>query len=772
MPNSVRKSDATDLKTPARKPATNNNNNSSSSGNSTPTFRRQPRKKRRIDKEKDNGQGQQQLQQQLGECNIEDAKEIDRRLRQVARANCISSEDMHRVVRQVVRNEHVLALVTLKAEDEMARERHEAAKVEQLQQQQQSQQQPQRGAIIITETPSVGKLTRAKARELNRNPGLNFPPLNEKPFTNEIEALIREDLHSDEDDEEYTFTNEDFHSDDDPNTTASDLDSNPCTPQTPLTANDESPIKFSSDGCFKLPPDKNTEDPRIATRTRSKLCLQQTTIEDLQSEFVPPDVEQSDVLEYDMTANDAEWMQFLNDFAKPLNNSFLGDDDDPINDPEYVAGEVVPVDAEELRDVNISKKELTDLVSELFAGLLQEGISLDSIELETPQKFLSQVELETERAQLLEVSAMRFNTNLDAVQQPLLPNLSQEQQFFANIPTQAITAHPDYELTAPPTAPTPAPPPPVPLPAPALEPYDTNFSWKYLSISKHFFAEYEQQFEQLRHLKPPPAGPTPSSPVKGFTLEQHDLLQQQLRIHTQMLTQSFLQTYSHPLLYSFAEQPKQMLLELQHRSTQDASFRCWNLSTAVELIQKWERDLNSDEFEEQNKTMMQFINKETDLTEGHARQVPRLPPRIMDLMLDSQVFMYPQYLPRIAFQPRRLQFTVYAPAEYQLIAMGLEKHLNAIKASGQPLRKGADPVCLACKRMAKDLLHGKQPRRLFVKVKELCDMATYNPVKYYFEHGRAPPIKQILWGFEGGLVRTPREQPEILPSAWKYYIEW
>lgn len=112
-----------------------------------------------------------------------------------------------------------------------------------------------------------------------------------------------------------------YQSDDDPNTTASDFDSNPCTPQTPLTANEESPIKFSDDGCFKVPLDRNfqdKEDLRIATRTRSKFCLQQTTIEDLQSEFVPPDVEPSDVVENEMTANDADWMQFLNDFTKPL----------------------------------------------------------------------------------------------------------------------------------------------------------------------------------------------------------------------------------------------------------------------------------------------------------------------------------------------------------------------------------------------------------------------------------------------------------------------
>lgn len=144
------------------------------------------------------------MDSQLGDCNIEDVKEIDRRLRKVARANAISSEDMHKVVRRVVRNEHVLALVTLKAEDELAREKR-AAEV------QEEEDQQQRGAIIITDTPSIGKLTRAKARELNRTPGITLPPLNETPVNNEIEALIREDLHSDEEDEEYTFKEDDFH---------------------------------------------------------------------------------------------------------------------------------------------------------------------------------------------------------------------------------------------------------------------------------------------------------------------------------------------------------------------------------------------------------------------------------------------------------------------------------------------------------------------------------------------------------------------------------
>lgn len=83
--------------------------------------------------------------------------------------------------------------MTLKAEDEIARERQES-------------EQP---AIIITDTPSVPKLTRARARELNKTPGITLPAVNEIKEP-EIATLIQDELNSDDDDEEYVFKEEDF----------------------------------------------------------------------------------------------------------------------------------------------------------------------------------------------------------------------------------------------------------------------------------------------------------------------------------------------------------------------------------------------------------------------------------------------------------------------------------------------------------------------------------------------------------------------------------
>uniref|UniRef100_A0A1A9X313 Uncharacterized protein n=1 Tax=Glossina brevipalpis TaxID=37001 RepID=A0A1A9X313_9MUSC len=270
------------------------------------------------------------FESEFEDCDLEDAVALETKLRSVARKNSLTHEEMMKLLHKFVKNEHILALVTLKAEDELAREK---------------QNETEQRAIIITDTPSVQKLTRAKARELNKTPVISLPLLNVETGQPEIAKLIQDELNSDEEDEDFTLQEEDLPSDDDPNICASDVESYPQTPASPplKTDTEDSPVKLSEDGCFKVPVDKETleEDLRIAARTRSKLCLEQTTIEDIQSEFVPPD-DDLDFSETERAAFDDEYMQFVNDCQNPLSNSFITDDDDLVNDPEYVAAEKEP----------------------------------------------------------------------------------------------------------------------------------------------------------------------------------------------------------------------------------------------------------------------------------------------------------------------------------------------------------------------------------------------------------------------------------------------
>ncbi|XP_053966533.1 uncharacterized protein LOC128868456 [Anastrepha ludens] len=812
------------------------------------------------------------LESELEDCNFEDAIALEKKLRKVAKDNDLNDEEMRRLLQKFVKNEHILALVTLQAEDEVAREREET-------------EQP---AIIITDTPSVPKLTRAKARELNKTPGITLSTSHESKEP-EISALIQDELHSDEDDEEYVFKEEDFVSDDDPNTTASDLDSNPRTPQTPLSQAEaeDSPVKLTADGCFKIPlekPKDTREDVRIAARTRSKLCLEQKAIEDIESEFVPPDVEQIDLKDLDMTGNDEDWMQFLNDFTKPLNSSFITDDDDPINDPEYVAADKIPEDAEELRDIDIPRKELTELVAELFEGLMNEGVSLESVELDTPQKFL-QTNLQEPtitdgkdrsadvdklppatvgNAECEERSQATRQLNFDMPIQQVDYNPLQLQQGYpsdvppldtlsnvVNVTQNDCTFHPEvmstpcpanridnrstqlqvpvaykdtpnegashvvtlplsnlnlnpewiavkipgqnnsYQLARvvpsanmleppplvkiqPQIAPEPLqqqpPTPPPPADTRYSVPYDTNFTVEYISIRKHVYTEYISKFENLRNLpsKPTQVEELPSNAV-GFTKFQHNILQQQLRIHVQMLTQTFIQSYSHPNYWKLAPKARGMLEEMEQKALDDASFRAWNLKPALKLIRQWEEELNKDTLE--NKEMMEFIHTEIDHTKSNCRQIPRFPPRIMDLILNSKVFMYPQYLPRIPFTTSHCSYEVFSPAEMQLIAMGLEKHIRRIRETGERVSKKTTELKTAVLRLAKDTVFGKSARRIWSRVKALRNTDYYNPVKYYFDHKRAPPVEHKLITFENNKVLPPKNRYEELPLAWQTHLD-
>lgn len=88
-----------------------------------------------------------------------------------------------------------------------------------------------------------------------------------------------------------------LQSDDDHNSSVSDLDSQPRTPKTPYTAEEDTPTKYTNDGLFKIPRDRkdsstsqNDQDYIIAKRTRSKVSLATTSIETIESTFQPPDI--------------------------------------------------------------------------------------------------------------------------------------------------------------------------------------------------------------------------------------------------------------------------------------------------------------------------------------------------------------------------------------------------------------------------------------------------------------------------------------------------
>ncbi|CAO1402788.1 unnamed protein product [Diamesa hyperborea] len=271
----------------------------------------------------------------------------------LSKCDNITPDAAKKMLLKLVRNEHVMALVKLKAEEEEARE-----KTEQTNRMSSDDNDDNNNESEMLTTP---KLTRFKSKLLNKNPLLVVPLKSFSSEPNEeVVALIHNELKSDEDDDEYQP--HDTHSDDDiTNTTMSDMDSQPSTPGSALLYNDDfdSPVKV---GDFKIPrtPLTAEEQENISRRTRSKLDLQTTAIETIENTFIPPDISE-DMYEFDECI-DNDWRVFLNEFMMPLTNAEEDDD----GDPEYIATDPLPADKEELRPVRVSKKELNQLISELL----------------------------------------------------------------------------------------------------------------------------------------------------------------------------------------------------------------------------------------------------------------------------------------------------------------------------------------------------------------------------------------------------------------------
>lgn len=116
--------------------------------------------------------------------------EIEENLKQIALRNNLTPENVKNILQKVVKNDHVLAIVKLK-EEELEKIEQESKKL-----------RHEMDLKMIEDDPSVPKLTRAKAKELNKYP-LPVAPLKETPPDSEVVALIREEMRSDDEDEEY-----------------------------------------------------------------------------------------------------------------------------------------------------------------------------------------------------------------------------------------------------------------------------------------------------------------------------------------------------------------------------------------------------------------------------------------------------------------------------------------------------------------------------------------------------------------------------------------
>ncbi|XP_039304892.1 uncharacterized protein LOC105207486 isoform X4 [Solenopsis invicta] len=222
------------------------------------------------------------------------------------------------------------------------------------------------------------KLTRAKAKKLAAaKVNIPWPITTAQQTSSEVQALIQEELPEDSSDEEYN-PEHDKQSDDDrevENTANSDIEA-----QLSIATNNKDVssseqlsqnIQYDSEGIFKIPavPHVAMEEESIGQRTRSKLSLSETSLEEIEQAFIPPDLT-ADMTEDLECEYDEDWDNFLKEFMQPLTQD-PAMEDDPEADPEYniLEDETDLLDKEELRTdraVEVPRKEQYDLIAELL----------------------------------------------------------------------------------------------------------------------------------------------------------------------------------------------------------------------------------------------------------------------------------------------------------------------------------------------------------------------------------------------------------------------
>ncbi|XP_026495449.2 uncharacterized protein LOC113400185 isoform X1 [Vanessa tameamea] len=729
----------------------------------------------------------------------ENTLEFESNVHASAIKNNLDDESVRKILKKVVTNDHVLALVKLREEEEDSG----------------------------TEESLRPKITRSKAKELmkvsrSKAPwNLELTPINHIPVKTrpEVKALIAQELPEDEDDEEYEPTPDDVMSDDD-HISFSDLDSQPRTPATPLSQTKTSP-KIVQDGPFKVPQDiskdvcrkldlNQEEEATIALRTRSKLSLSSTSIEHIESSFIPPDyLPVPDV--------DDLWNEFLTECLNPAPNARNEDDDE--TDPEYSVAadpDANEEDEEALENsiIKISKKELNDLVTELFHVMPPEiDVQLDNIQgvlgegngAEVTTVWEGKQEpLSDEESKVQSVAAKitcergdsktRFSIgktepdDFDEHDQTLVidtnihvkdvPETVVEENLSATPVTEAPSV-PEVSAGAPEpsmsvqqrASPPPAPPAPRAAPAPAAPSPAAA-----------------------------PAGPAPPAPLRALlhapalTLtiqvddackmypQQVQLLQQQLRQHIQLAASNFLQLFVHPMHWSYAPKYKEYLVTLNEMTLTNPKsvVDVCNLKPAIDLVESWECSLSDNTPD--TVAMVEFIQKEMEKCRRRTTQnsvyVAEFPELFKKVVANSSVFLYPYLLPPVPYRAdfKHKRFN-YLRSEDELIVLGLEQFWQYVEANPQLFKRPARPhprrrwgLTTAARLVCRHTLPALTLRALLAHLKTAQRAgARGGPIVNYFKNHTIEPVKHKLLPYNPNI--TLYEQPEFeMPRLWIRYL--
>ncbi|KAK5921497.1 hypothetical protein CgunFtcFv8_018858 [Champsocephalus gunnari] len=445
--------------------------------------------------------------------------------------------------------------------------------------------------------------------------------------------------------------------------------------------------------------------PGLAYRTRSKLRLVNVPLEQLEAELLAPDIT-ADM--YDQSAaqreEDRHWTRWLQGLMTPQPEEEADDDDDP----EYnVLEDLDEPDLEDYRTdraVQITKKEVNELLEELF-DTLQEEVAAEEQEEEEPSQTGAKFNVP---------AALRFEA-------PLASMLTERRR----------TVRKQYE---------------------ALQ------QRRALQDSTN----------QHRDLKGPPSPQPSPQPSTSIIVLQRDVcpplhldhaqkrqLQQQIQQHVQLLTQVHLLTRRVDALNHENCITKHYLEELQQFARRreelllSSSFRGCNLQGALDLL----REQTAGPDPGPPASSRRWLPTMSPATRSLA--FPLMPADEAWLFATRPVFLYPELLPVCSLDPpaqTRPRRSVYTAGEDGLMVLAL-KHFEGGVQSDQLISS-----YLLCK--------SRWNLRKHIREMSGTRAPPHSVIKAFLSQRVVPPLPLACSRAQPGEQRPPVERDASLLTNW------
>ncbi|XP_075746447.1 gon-4 like protein muscle wasted isoform X2 [Rhipicephalus microplus] len=564
--------------------------------------------------------------------------DLDKFLEDTAEKNNLTVTNVKNIIRRVVSNSRVLAMLQNTMISHVAAEEM---------------------GTDLSSLPYEPKFTRAKAREImEKQPHLlwQVSPMKLSAPSGSQQLLQHEFPDESSSDEEYHPASEESEDDitEPPSSVASSVPFSPPASD----AVQESPEKQD-------PGDAGAESG-IAERTRSKLPLHDTPLECIEAQFIAPDIT-TDM--YDTECDDEEWKEFLVSLVKPFEQEDNHEDD--VEDPEYTVQdeEEENFDSWDVRNdqaVRIPQQEVSDLMTELMQAATRE----------------------------------------------LLDNEEEEDALLV-----AVKSSPAKSATA--------------SAASLVEQSEADiFQEATESVQDEIFAQ-----------------PTP---------RQIQQLEEQMRMHVQLLAQMCLLCSNNEHLSKNFDMAKTLLKELGIFASRplpppkkQSLFNTCNLPQAIRMLESLPQ-----------RPPVATPVKGTSNSARKKKMRGQVPSHARDILLDSPVFIYPDLLPTSRmYSPLHDPFkkVIFFPSEDHLLALGLEQFVPPRSCS----------FSSAYLRLIRTfLLPVKTEIQIKVHVKNIIykKIGVGNPIKYWHIHKVAPPLVWEPHPIELRSLVPPSKRPlEILP---------